>query len=784
MTKPSWPTDLPVLPLRHTMLFPAMILPLFLSDANEKAVLAEAEKTGRYVFLGGWCGEDRTCGREEPDQPSWKGSLGCVALILKNIPLEDGRVKILVQGIAKARVRRVMARSSGLMVRVEPLVETDMPLEKSLLPLLSNVRQMGLKLFTLRGMHAADAEAVLQGISSAGRLADFLAMNLHLDSHQCCRLMALVDPSERLHAVAEALAEELQKAEVQQEIASEAETALRRRQRERYLREQLKAIRRELGEWDEDKEEWAYREKIQAAGMSAEAYQVAMRELDRLVLMQRDSAEASLVRTYLDWLIEMPWQRTTEDRLDLGEAARVLDADHHDMETVKERILDFLGACSLKGSVKGSILCLVGPPGVGKTSLGRSIAKAMGRRFVRLSLGGVRDEAEIRGHRRTYLGALPGRIVQGLRHAGTKNPVFVLDEIDKIGTDARGDPAAALLEVLDPEQNKAFSDHYLSVAFDLSQVLFIATANSLEHVRPALADRMEVLTLSGYTDRDKLVIARSYLLPRQMEQHGLQPGDLVLSDSTLTALVRRYTRESGVRQLERVLGTLCRKAARHRAEGGCSPFRVFANRLERLLGLSLKDPSLQQFPGIPGVALALAWTPHGGEVLRIEAAVMPGKGAVVLTGHLGTIMKESAQAALSFIRTRAGHWGLSSDFHEKTDVHIHVPAGAVPKDGPSAGMALCVALVSALLQKPLEQPCAMTGEISLLGDVLPVGGFREKALAAARSGLDLVLIPQGNMDDVAQLPAYVTRAVHFKAATHMDQVLKHLFGAGRGAACV
>lgn len=784
MTRPSWPTDLPVLPLRHTMLFPAMILPLFLSDANEKAILAEAEKTGRYVFLGAWCGEDSTCGREEPGRPSWKGALGCVALILKNTALEDGRVKILVQGIAKARVRRVMARSSGFMVRVEPLVETDVPLDKSILPLLSKVRQMGLKLFTLRGMHAADAEAVLQGISSAGRLADFLAMNLRLDPHQCCRLMAMVDPSERLSAVAEALAEELQRAEVQQEIASEAETALRRRQRERYLREQLKAIRRELGEWDEDKEEWAYREKIQAAGMSAEAYQVAMRELDRLVLMPSDSAEASLVRTYLDWLIEMPWRHTTEDRLDLAEAAQVLDADHHDMETIKERILDFLGACSLKGSVKGSILCLVGPPGVGKTSLGRSIARAMGRQFVRVSLGGVRDEAEIRGHRRTYMGALPGRIIQGLRHAGTKNPVFLLDEIDKIGTDARGDPAAALLEVLDPEQNKAFSDHYLSVAFDLSQVLFIATANSLEHVPPALADRMEVLTLTGYTDRDKLVIARSYLLPRQMEQHGLQPGDLVLSDSTLTALVRRYTRESGVRQLERVLGTLCRKAARYRADGGRSPYRVLTNRLERLLGPSLKNPLLQQFPGIPGVALALAWTPHGGEVLRIEAAVMPGKGSVVLTGHLGTIMKESAQAALSFIRTRAGRWELPSDFHEKTDVHIHVPAGAVPKDGPSAGMALCVALVSALLQKPLGQPCAMTGEISLLGDVLPVGGFREKALAAARSGLNLVFIPQGNVDDVVQLPAYVTRAVHFKTATHMDQVLEHLFGADKGAACV
>ncbi|MEJ5348936.1 MAG: endopeptidase La [Desulfosoma sp.] len=783
MTTPSWPTDLPVLPLRHTMLFPAMILPLFLSEPAEKAALSEAEKTGRYIFLAACCGDNGVCDLETSGASSWDGVLGCVALILKNTPLEDGRVKILVQGIAKARVHHVISRSFGLMVHVEPLMDLDVLFDETLFPLLSKVRQMGLKLFTLRGMHAADAEAVLQSASSPGRLADLLAMNLHLEPHVCCRLMGIADPLERLSTVAEALAEELQKAEVQQEIESEAERALLRRQRERYLREQLKTIRRELGEWDEDKEERIYREKIQAAGMSSEAYQVAMRELDRLGMMQSDAAEASLVRTYLDWLIEMPWQRRTDDRLDLAEAARVLDADHHDMEAIKEHILDFLAACSLKGSLKGSILCLVGPPGVGKTSLGRSIARAMGRRFVRVSLGGLRDEAEIRGHRRTYLGALPGRIIQGLRQAGTKNPVFMLDEIDKIGSDARGDPAAALLEVLDPEQNKAFSDHYLNVAFDLSQVLFIATANSLEHVPAALADRMEVLTLSGYTDRDKLVIARSYLLPRQMKEHGLTPGDVSISDSVLVELIRCYTRESGVRQLERVLGTLCRKAARNRAAGGRAPFRVSKKGLERFLGPPLKDFSSHQLPSVPGIALALAWTPHGGEVLRIEAAVMPGKGAVVLTGHLGTVMKESAQAALSFLRTRAHRWGLPADFHEKMDVHIHVPAGAVPKDGPSAGMALGAALASALLQKPLGQRCAMTGEISLLGDVLPVGGFREKALAAARSGIDLVFIPRGNMDDVQQLPAYVTRAVQFISLTHMDELLERLFGMNKGTAC-
>lgn len=777
MTTPSWPTDLPVLPLRHTMLFPAMILPLFLSDPGEKAALAEAEKTGRYVFLAACCAQDGACGLNDDPETAWDGAVGCVALVLKNTALEDGRHKILVQGIAKAKVTHVTARTPGIRVRVDPLVEADSPFAENLVPLVTRVRRMGMKLFTLRGMHAADAEAVLQSASSPGRLADLLAFNLHVDPHECCRLMAIADPGERLERVAEALAVELQKAEVQLEIESEAQSALLRRQRERYLREQLKAIRRELGEWDEDKEENVYREKIQASGMSPEAHREAMRELERLMMMQSDAAEASIVRTYLDWLIEMPWQRTTVDRLDLAEAARVLDADHHDMETVKERILDFLGVCSLKGGLKGSILCLVGPPGVGKTSLGRSIAKAMGRRFVRVSLGGIRDEAEIRGHRRTYLGALPGRIIQGLRNAGTKNPVFMLDEIDKIGSDARGDPAAALLEVLDPEQNRAFSDHYLNVAFDLSQVLFIATANSLENVPPALADRMEVLHLSGYTDREKMIIAKNYLLPRQLQEHGLRSGDVAISEAALMEIVHRYTRESGVRQLERALGTLCRKAARKAAEGSPPPLRITRGCLERYLGPPQRDLVSRHVPIIPGMALALAWTPHGGEVLRIEAAVMPGKGTVVLTGHLGTVMKESAQAAISFIRTRAHRLGVPADFHENADIHIHVPAGAVPKDGPSAGMALCAALVSAVLQKPIREFCAMTGEISLLGDVLPVGGFREKALAAARFGVASVLIPQANTAEAAQLPKYVTRSVTFVPMTHMDQVLARLFDA-------
>ncbi|MBZ4658857.1 MAG: lon [Desulfacinum sp.] len=772
MTTAYWPEDLPLLPLRHMMLFPTMILPVFITDPRERAAVDRARNLGGYLFLA-TCSLEASC--LDADAPVAEGTLGCVALILNSTSLEDGRLKILVQGIAKGRVRRVVRSDTGVLVRVEPLVEADEKPDPSTLELMEKARSMGVKLFMLRGMNAADADAVLQGAATPGRLADLLAFNLHLNPQDCCDLMAMPDPVARLRRVASLLLEELQKAEVQVEIESEAQSALLRRQRERYLREQLHAIRRELGEWDEEREIAQYREKIEAAQMPPEARREALRELDRLAMMQADAAEAAVVRTYLDWLIEMPWNRSTTDRLDLKTAAAVLDADHHNMEKVKDRILDFLGVCSLKGRVKGAILCLVGPPGVGKTSLGRSIAKAMGRRFVRLSLGGIRDEAEIRGHRRTYLGAMPGRIVQGLRTAGTNNPVFMLDEIDKIGSDARGDPAAALLEVLDPEQNSTFSDHYLNVPFDLSGVLFIATANSLENVPPALVDRMEVLYLSGYTEKEKVAIASAYLLPRQIRESGLEPDYLELSGPALVEIVRSYTRESGVRQLERTLATLCRKVARRLAEGVAPPFRITRSHLPQILGPPQPTNPVGVAPAIPGVAMALAWTPHGGEVLRVETAVMPGKGELILTGHLGQVMKESARAALTFIRTRYRLLGLEPDFHEKTDIHIHVPAGAIPKDGPSAGMALCSAMVSALLERPLRKAVGMTGEISLLGDVLPVGGFKEKALAAVRNGLKEVLIPRENLRDVRELPSYIQRKATFVPVDHMDQALERIF---------
>ncbi|SMC21546.1 ATP-dependent Lon protease [Desulfacinum hydrothermale DSM 13146] len=772
MTTAYWPEDLPLLPLRHMMLFPTMILPMFISDGMERAAVEQAQSLGNYLFLA-TCPATGSC--LTSDEAVAEGTLGCVALILNSSPLGDGRLKILVQGIAKGRVRQVLRTAPSVLVRVEPLVEIEERPDAATLELMQRARAMGIKLFMLRGMNSADADAVVQGAGTPGRLADLLAFNLHLNPQQCCDLMALPDPVTRLHRVMALLDEELQKAEVKVEIESEAQNALVRRQRERYLREQLAAIRRELGEWDEEREIAQYRDKIEAAHMPPEAHREALRELDRLAMMQADAAEAAVVRTYLDWLLAMPWNRSTADRLDLKQAAAVLDADHHNMEKVKERILDFLGMCSLKGRVKGAILCLVGPPGVGKTSLGRSIAKAMDRRFVRISLGGIRDEAEIRGHRRTYLGALPGRIIQGLRTAGTNNPVFMLDEIDKIGTEARGDPAAALLEVLDPEQNSTFSDHYLNVPFDLSRVLFIATANSLERVPPALVDRMEVLYLSGYTEKEKMTIASDYLLPRQIQESGLEPHQLELSGPALMEIVRSYTRESGVRQLERTLATLCRKVARRLAEGGTPPFRITRPHLTQLLGPpQAKNPATAE-PAVPGLAMALAWTPHGGEVLRVETAIMPGKGELILTGHLGQVMKESARAALTFIRTRHRALGLEPDFHEKTDIHIHVPAGAIPKDGPSAGMALCLSLVSALLQKPLPPAVAMTGEISLLGDVLAVGGFREKALAAARNNVKQVLIPRNNLSDVRELPSHIQRKVTFVAVDHLDQALKKAF---------
>jgi ATP-dependent Lon protease len=548
---------------------------------------------------------------------------------------------------------------------------------------------------------------------------------------------------------------------------------MNRTQREYYLREQLRAIKRELGDLDErDEEIEDLRKKMTKARLSKVAREEALKQLNRLEQMHPDAAEASMVRTYLDWLVELPWNRGTRDHLDLKKAKEVLDEDHYNLDQVKERILEYLGVRKLNPKMKGPILCFVGPPGVGKTSLGRSIARTMGRKFTRISLGGLKDEAEIRGHRRTYIGALPGRIIQGLKMAGSNNPVFMMDEIDKVGTDFRGDPSSALLEVLDPEQNVSFSDHYLNVAFDLSRVMFITTANLMDPIPSALKDRMEVISISGYTDQEKFEIARKYLLPRQLKENGLTAKHVELSKATLLTVINEYTEEAGLRNLEREIGKICRKVARRLAEGEPGPFRITRTNLHRYLGVPRFLPEADLEADEVGVATGLAWTPVGGDILRIEATTMPGKGMLMLTGQLGEVMKESGQAALSYARSRAERFGLKLDFYEKLDLHIHVPAGAIPKDGPSAGVSMATALISTLCRRPVRRDVAMTGEITLRGYVLPVGGLREKALAALRQKIYTVLIPAQNRKDLTEIPRNLRRQLHFVPVEHMDEILE------------
>jgi ATP-dependent Lon protease len=568
------------------------------------------------------------------------------------------------------------------------------------------------------------------------------------------------------------LAREVQILELGNKIQSQVKEDIDRAQREYYLREQLKAIKRELGELDDHAQEIKQlKERIEAAQMPEEARKAAEKELERLSRMPPASAEYTVSRTYLDWLIELPWSKSTEDNLDIAHARQVLDEDHYDLEKVKRRILEYLAVRKLKNDMKGPILCFVGPPGVGKTSLGKSIARAMGRKFVRISLGGIRDEAEIRGHRRTYVGALPGKIIQGIKRAGVNNPVFMLDEVDKIGIDFRGDPAAALLEVLDPEQNHAFSDHYIDVPFDLSKVLFIATANVLDTVPPALRDRMEVLELPGYTDDEKLMIAKNHLIPRQLQEHGLTEEDLEFEDDAIITIINSYTREAGVRNLEREIAAVCRQVAKEVAEGKREKVIVRKDNVYKFLGPEKFYPEVAERITTPGIATGLAWTPTGGDIIFIEATRMKGRKGLILTGHLGEVMKESAQAALSYVRSKARDFGINEDFFAKSDIHIHVPAGAIPKDGPSAGIAIFVALVSLLTNRPVKSDVAMTGEITLRGQVLPVGGIKEKVLAGKRAGIKTIILPKRNEKDVEELPDHVKQGLKFYFIQRAEEAL-------------
>ncbi|MGE5699742.1 MAG: endopeptidase La [Deltaproteobacteria bacterium] len=771
-TTPEIPTVLPLLPVRDIVIFPYMTLPLFVGREGSIAAVEEALARDRHIFLA----TQKDPSVEEPKVEDLYRT-GTVAMIMRMLKLPDGRLKILIQGVVKGKILEFLESRPTVRVRIERIVEAP-PKEGSLEveALMRASREKIEKILSLKNM-PVEILMVTENISNPGVLADLVASNLRLKIEEAQGVLEEEDPVSRLTLVNNLLSRELQLADMQAKIQNQAKEEMSKSQREYFLREQLKAIKSELGDIDGKAEEIDdLREKIKAAGMPEDVGKEADKQLRRLEGMHPDSAESSVVRTYLDWLVELPWKKETRDNINIAKAKKILDEDHHDLEKVKERILEYLAVRKLKDKMKGPILCFVGPPGVGKTSLGKSIARSMGRKFIRMSLGGIRDEAEIRGHRRTYVGALPGRIIQGMKQAGTRNPVFMLDEIDKLGADFRGDPSAALLEVLDPEQNFSFSDNYLNVPFDLSKVLFIGTANIIDPVPPALKDRMEILYLSGYTDVDKLAIAKRFLLPRQKDENGVRDGQLRMTDKAVLAIIHQYTREAGLRNLEREIGQICRKAARKIAEGEKGPFSITPRNISRYLGVPKFLPETEGEKDEVGVATGLAWTPTGGDILFVEVSLVKGKGNVTITGSLGDVMKESAHAALTYARSRASRLGLARDFHSSYDIHIHVPAGAIPKDGPSAGITIATALISSLTGIPVRRDVAMTGEITLRGRVLPIGGLKEKALAALRAGITEIVVPEQNRKDIEEIPRHEARQFTFSFVKNMDEVVSRALG--------
>jgi ATP-dependent Lon protease len=762
------PDLIPVLPVRDIVIYPYMVLPLFVGREKSVRAVDESLSRDRLILLVA----QRDAEKEDPGVEEIF-PVGTVAMIMRMLKMPDGRVKILVQGISRAKVLGVERRDRYFEARIAEVHEGEAVVSAiEVEALIRSVKELAGKSATLGKQIPPDVVVIINNLDHPGRLADLVASHLELKLEQAQGILELFDPVQRLKRVGELLGKEVELLEVQQRIQSQAKEEMDKTHREYYLREQLKAIQRELGETDERGQELRdLEQKIKKAKMPAHVEAEAKAQLGRLGRMHPDAAEASVIRTYLDWLIELPWSRQTRDKLSIKQASKILDEDHYDLEKVKERILEYLAVRKLKKKMKGPILCFVGPPGVGKTSLGRSIARALGRKFIRISLGGVRDEAEIRGHRRTYIGALPGRIIQGIKQAGSNNPVFMIDEVDKVGADFRGDPSSALLEVLDPEQNSSFSDHYLGVAFDLSNVMFICTANLADPIIPALRDRLEVIGISGYTEEEKLQIAQRYLIPRQLGEHGIDQRRLLVTDDAILKIIDEYTREAGLRNLEREIATICRKVAREVAEGKRRQTKVTGSDLHRFLGAPRFLIDLEQEADEVGVATGLAWTPTGGDVIYTECSIVRGKGSLSITGHLGEVMKESAQAALSYARSRAADLGIKEDLFTRSDVHIHVPAGAIPKDGPSAGITMATALVSALTKVPVRRDVAMTGEVTLRGKVLPVGGIKEKVLAARRVGIHTVLIPSRNDKDIGELRANVKQGMNVVFVDHMDQVL-------------
>jgi ATP-dependent Lon protease len=741
------PDELPILPLRDTVLFPNSFMPLAVARESSVQLIDDAIAGSKVIGVV----TQRDPSVEEPQRDDLY-TVGTASQIHKMFKLPDGSLRLIVQGLSRLLVEDVTAIKPYLRAKVRPASEALRASDRTEIDaLMRNIKTNFQKVVSLSPLLSEDLQTLAATITEPGRLADFIASSLTtLETAVRQKVLETLDVRARMDHLNRILIKELEVLELGSKIQSQVQSEVGKNQREYFLREQLKAIQKELGEGDDQtKEVEELRQKIEAAGLPEPVLKEAQRELDRLSKMPVAAAEYTVSRTYLDWIVMLPWQTRSDEIIDLPRTKTILDADHAGLEKAKDRILEYLAVRKLNPSVKGPILCFAGPPGVGKTSLARSIATSLGRKFVRVSLGGMRDEAEIRGHRRTYIGALPGQIIQGLRRAETKNPVFILDEIDKLGSDFRGDPASALLEVLDPEQNSSFRDHYLDVPFDLSEVLFITTANVLDPVPPALRDRMEVLEIPGYTEQEKLAIAKQHLVQRQIKNHGLTTKQLRMTDDALRAVIRNYTREAGVRNLERQLGALCRKAARLRAEGRDEPLVIKPDVVVQMLGAPVfLDEEMADRTREPGVAIGLAWTPAGGDVLFIEASRMPGSGTLTLTGQLGEVMKESARAALSWFRAHAAAYGADPDFFKNAEIHLHVPAGAIPKDGPSAGVTMATALASELTRRPVRGDIAMTGEITLSGRVLPVGGIKEKVLAARRVGIREVILPRQNEKNV------------------------------------
>jgi ATP-dependent Lon protease len=775
---PKLPDLLPVLPLKDAVLYPYIIVPLSIGrDASIRAV-DQALSEHRLVALVA----QHDAAVDEPEAGDLF-TVGTAAAIMRMLKLPDGRIRILAQGVSRIRIEHVSATDSFLQARITAIPELSVPTAAlEVQALVRSAKEAMDRIVSLGKGVSPEVLVLIANLEDPGRLADLIASNLELSLADAQGVLEELDPIRRLKTVAEAMHREVQLLTMQQEISSQARGEIDRSQREYFLRQQLRAIQQELGEGDDLEDEIAkYRRLAEEKGLSEEALEELERQVQRLERTHPDSAESSVQRTYLDWLTGLPWQSESTDSIDLVHARKVLDEDHYDLEKIKERILEYLAVRKLRGDARGPILCFVGPPGVGKTSLGRSIARALGRKFVRLSLGGVRDEAEIRGHRRTYVGALPGRILQGIHQAGTANPVFVLDEIDKVGSDFRGDPSSALLEVLDPEQNSTFRDHYLGVAYDLSKVLWLTTANMLEPIQAAFLDRMEVLRLSGYTLEEKMVIARRHLIPKQLAEHGLAKRQIDFSDAALDRIVSGYTREAGLRNLEREIASVCRKVAVAVASGKRRKVSVGPKIVERFLGQPRHWADDLLHRDQVGIATGLAWTAVGGELMLIEVLSTPGKGQLILTGQLGEVMKESAQAAVTFCRAWAARNGYPTDFFSDNDLHVHVPAGAIPKDGPSAGVTVATAILSALTGRKVDRKVALTGEITLRGDVLPVGGLKEKLLAARAAGVREVVLPRLNRREVSEIPKGALRELELTFVETMPEALTRALKPSRGA---